>query len=73
MKTKQRVVKVDRRPLLAIRMDARRGLADVAGLQVETAGVVIQALVPLEFNERRAVLRWACDFFQLDPTKLGAP
>ena len=31
---------------------------------------VLTALTPLDFNERRQLLRWACDYYQIDPARL---
>jgi hypothetical protein len=52
------------------RMAARTGAVEVAELASEALRQALLALVPLEFNQRRDVVRWVCDHYSIDPTKL---
>lgn len=31
---------------------------------------ILDALAPLDFNERRRILRWVCDRYLIDPAKI---
>jgi hypothetical protein len=45
----------------------------VAGQQLEQLQLIatlVMALKPLEFDERRRLVRWVCDYYGLDPAKL---
>lgn len=39
--------------------------------EVKALRRVLLALVPLDFDERRRLLRWACERYLIDPAKLG--
>lgn len=41
--------------------------------EVTALSEVLDALTPLGFDERRRLLRWACDYYGIDPTKLSKP
>ena len=41
--------------------------------EVDVLSEILVALTPLTFEERRRVLRWTCDRYGLDPTKLPLP
>jgi hypothetical protein len=49
----------------------RPGYVNEVEVKTEALRQVLHALVPLEFNARRDVLRWACDQYQIDPLKLN--
>ena len=34
---------------------------------------VVLALQPLDFDDRRRVLRWAADYYMIDPAKVPLP
>lgn len=34
---------------------------------------ILTTLIALDFSERRRVLRWAAEYYGIDPTKLGDP
>lgn len=51
------------------KLAARTGGIEAAELLTDALRAVLLALVPLEFNERREVLRWAHEHYSIDPTK----
>lgn len=55
--------------LVARRRDSRGEMRAV--LTTGAIRVVLDALNALDFDERRRVLRWAADFYAIDPTKLN--
>lgn len=59
------MTKNDRRLTVDMRTGLRR--------EVTALGEVLEALAPLSFDERRRLLRWACDRYGIDPTRLPQP
>ena len=38
--------------------------------QMAALDEVLSALTPLDFDARRRLMRWVCDYYMIDPTKL---
>jgi hypothetical protein len=39
--------------------------------EIDALTDVLHALVGMDFEQRRRILRWACDRYGLDPARLG--
>ena len=55
-----------------IKNDLRLTASTRRAIRQETTALdeVLVALTPLDFAERRRVLRWVCDYYTIDPVKL---